>query len=94
MPDSQFDPYLGDHIRLLAIGPAFYGVFCGNNTPDPANFPHGVTYQRAADWTTGTLLDTDGTTEVAPSIDPFFFEYRSERLFPQAPTEPPIIGYR
>jgi hypothetical protein len=31
---------------------------------------------------------------VAPSIDPFFFEYRSERLFPQAPTEPPIIGYR
>jgi hypothetical protein len=94
VPDSQFDPYLGDHIRLLAIGTAFYGIFCGNNTPDQANFPHGVTYQRAADWATGTLLDTDGTTEVTPSIDPFFFEYRSERLFPPAPTEPPIIGYR
>ena len=32
--------------RLVAVGKNFYGIFCGNNTPDNANFPSGVTYQR------------------------------------------------
>ncbi len=32
---------LGDYAGLMAAGEAFYGVFCGNNTPDLANFPHG-----------------------------------------------------
>ena len=74
-PTRAFFPYLGDYVRLLALGRDFYGVFCGNNTPNHANFPHGVTYQRAADWTTHTLLSTDGVTPVAPSIDPFFFHW-------------------
>ena len=74
-PAREFLPYLGDYIRLLAVGPDFYGVFCGNNTPDVANFPSGVTYQRGANWTTRTLLNTDGVTPVAVSIDPFFFRW-------------------
>lgn len=74
-PARSFLPYLGDYVRLLTVGTDFYGVFCGNNTPAPANFPSGVTYQRNADWTTGTLLSTDGVTPVAVSIDPYFFHY-------------------
>src|SRR5262249_6375316 len=48
IPAASFLPYIGDYIRMLSIGTSFYGVFCGNNTPDLANFPNGVTYQRAA----------------------------------------------
>ena len=46
---GAFFPYIGDYIRMLAVGTNFYGVFCGNNTPDMANFPSGVTYQRGAE---------------------------------------------
>jgi hypothetical protein len=74
-PVRTFFPYLGDYIRLLAVGADFYGVFCANNTPDAANFPNGVTYQRAADWTARTLLGTDRVTRVPVSIDPFFFHW-------------------
>ncbi|MBD0674319.1 hypothetical protein [Streptomyces sp. CBMA156] len=66
-------PYLGDYIRMVTVGKDFYGIFAGNNTPDQANFPVGVTYQRNANFTTRQLLSTDGVTKVAPSIDPFFF---------------------
>jgi hypothetical protein len=66
-------PYLGDYEQLLAQGIDFYGVFCANNTPDTANFPHGVHYQRNANFTTNTLLDVSGINPVAISIDPFFF---------------------
>jgi hypothetical protein len=75
VPARSNFPYLGDYIRLLAVGNDFYGVFCGNNTPDLANFPSGVTYQRRADWTAHTLLGTNGSTPVAVSIDPFFFHW-------------------
>ena len=74
-PASLGPPYIGDYIRLLAVGADFYGVFCGNNTPNMANFPNGVTYQRAADWTNHRLLSTNGVTVVQPSIDPFFFHW-------------------
>ncbi len=74
-PTRTFWPYLGDYVRLLAVGSDFYGVFCGNNTPDPVNFPNGIVYQRNANWTTHTLLSTDNVTSVAVSIDPFFFHY-------------------
>jgi len=74
-PASLGSPYIGDYIRLLAVGADFYGVFCGNNTPNMANFPNGVTYQRAADWTNHRLLSTNGVTVVQPSIDPFFFHW-------------------
>jgi len=75
VPARTFLPYLGDYVRLLAVGGDFYGVFCGNNAPDPANFPSGVSYQRNVNWQTRTLLDVDGVTPVAPSVDPFFFRY-------------------
>jgi len=71
-PVQQFLPYLGDYDYLLAVGNEFRGVFCANNTPDLANFPQGVTYQRAADFSTKTLTDGSGNP-VAISIDPFYF---------------------
>jgi glycosyltransferase involved in cell wall biosynthesis len=71
-PVKVFDPYLGDYIFLMAVGKDFYGVFCANNTPDTANFPQGVVYQRNANFTTHTLLGTDNMTPVAVSIDPYF----------------------
>jgi len=71
-PAQQFLPYLGDYDYLLAVGNEFRGVFCANNTPDFANFPSGVTYQRAADFATKTLTDGSGNP-VAISIDPFYF---------------------
>ena len=74
-PAATFQPYIGDYVRLVAVGTDFYGVFCGNNTPNPANFPAGVTYRRNANWTTHTLLSTDNATPVAVSIDPFFLHY-------------------
>src|SRR5712691_9307082 len=86
-PASLGSPYIGDYIRLLAVGADFYGVFCGNNTPNMANFPNGVTYQRAADWTNHRLLSTNGVTVVQPSIDPFFFHW-SETILPRGPILP------
>ncbi|HEY7075278.1 MAG TPA: hypothetical protein VH418_07905 [Solirubrobacteraceae bacterium] len=74
-PPRQFFPYLGDYVRLVAVGHAFFGVFSGSNLPDMANFPSGVTYQRNANFTTHTLLRTDNVTQVAVSIDPFFFKF-------------------
>src|SRR5439155_25533978 len=71
-PVAQFLPYLGDYDYLLAVGNEFRGVFSANNTPDKANFPQGVTYQRAADFNTRTLTDGSGNP-VAVSIDPFYF---------------------
>ena len=64
-PLRTFFPYLGDYVRLLAIGSDFYGVFCGNNTPDRANFPDGVKYERNANWNTRVLLDTDNRPDQA-----------------------------
>ena len=48
-------------------------MFSGNNTPDLANFPEGVTYRRHADFVHHQLLDLDNVTRVPTSIDPFFF---------------------
>lgn len=76
-PARTFLPYIGDYIRMLAVGNDLCGVFSGNNTPDMANFPNGVSYQRNADFSTHTLHGTDGISVVAPSIDPFFFHWSS-----------------
>jgi hypothetical protein len=65
---------IGDYACLIAVGKDFYGAFSGNNTPDNANFPNGVVYQRNANFTTHTLLNLDGVTPVPVSIDPFFFK--------------------
>jgi len=71
-PAQQFLPYLGDYDYLLSVGNEFRGVFCANNSPDFANFPQGVTYQRAADFNRKTLNDGAGNP-VPISIDPFYF---------------------
>lgn len=66
---------IGDYANVVALGKDFYGIFSGNNTPDNANFPNGITYQRNANFGTHQLLDTDGVTPVGVSIDPFFFHW-------------------
>ena len=76
-PAPTFIPYIGDYVHLMAVGKDFYGIFSANNTPDNANFPNGVTYQRNADFTSNTLLAGDGTTAVDVSIDPFFFHVQT-----------------
>ena len=77
-PARVFGPYIGDYTGLTAVGKDFYGVFSANNTPDNANFPQGVTYQRNANFTTNTLLNAAGTTAVNVSIDPFFYRARNQ----------------
>jgi len=80
-PRAVFDPYLGDWARIVSAGRTFYGVFCANNTPDPANFPNGVKFQRNhATSAPFRLLSSDGSKTVAPSIDPFFFRVREQAL--------------
>jgi hypothetical protein len=74
-PTRTFLPYIGDYMHMVAVGNSLYGVFSTNNTPDPANFPQGVTYLRNHNFATKKLFAVNGTTEVAPSIDPFFFKY-------------------
>jgi hypothetical protein len=71
-PAPQFLPYIGDYAYVLAVGDEFRGIFSANNTPDLANFPQGVIYQRRADFATKTLKDLLGNP-VAVSIDPYYF---------------------
>jgi hypothetical protein len=73
-PVKTFDPYIGDYDHLVAQGADFYGIFSANNTPDMANFPNGVKYQRVANFTSHKLFKINGVTVVPPSIDPFFFK--------------------
>ena len=63
-PGATFWPYIGDYVCLLALNTHFYGVFCANNTPDNANFPSGVRYQRNADFATHVLLNVNNITQV------------------------------
>jgi hypothetical protein len=70
---------LGDYAGLIAVGRTFYGVFCGNNTPDLGNFPCGVRYQRNHDFATHQLFDVSGLNPVIPSYDPFFFSVERDR---------------
>ena len=74
-PAPTFQPYIGDYANLVSLGKDFYGIFSANNTPNNANFPNGVTYQRNANFGTQTLLANDNTTPVAVSIDPFFVRF-------------------
>jgi hypothetical protein len=74
-PTPLWQPYLGDYLDLVAIGKNFYGTFCANNTPDPANFPTVMpTWMRNIDAAAHHLLGTDNMTVVAASIDPFFMK--------------------
>jgi hypothetical protein len=78
---STFSGFLGDYLRIQAVGTAFYGTFPAGNRPLSGNFPRRVKYQRNADFTTGQLLDPTGTTPVGVSVDPFFFEISPQPLF-------------
>jgi len=74
-PFSAYDPYIGDYASLVAAGTDFFGIFSASNYPDAANFLPGVVFQRYVDWGTHKLYaDAAHTTEIAPSIDPYFFE--------------------
>jgi len=73
-PTRTFSPYIGDYLHMMAVGKDFFGIFSANNTPDLANFPQNVTYQRNHDFTAKKLFALDGVTVVNPSIDPFFFK--------------------
>ncbi len=87
LPDNSTgtcgQPTIGDYSGMMAVGSDFYGVFSGSNAPVTANFPHGVTFQRNANWTTGQLLSSSGSS-VSTSIDPYFFQI-SGVGGPQAP---------
>lgn len=65
---------IGDYMGLVARGKNFYGAFAANNTPDNANFPNGVVYQRNADFATHEILDL-ANNPIGDSIDPFFFKW-------------------
>jgi hypothetical protein len=74
-PTATFWPYIGDYASLVSAGRNFVGMFSTSNYPDKANFLKGVKYQREVDWSTHKLYTNAAhTTEVSPSIDPFFFE--------------------
>jgi hypothetical protein len=77
-PAPQFQPYLGDYANLMAVDRTFYGIFSANNSPNLANFPNGVVYQRNANFATRTLLALDGVTPVGTSIDCFFVKVSRE----------------
>jgi hypothetical protein len=66
--------WTGDYSYMQARDGDFYGIFAADNTPNHANFPHGVHYQRKANFTTHKLLDLAGATVIPSSIDPFFFK--------------------
>ena len=75
VPAPQWQPYIGDYANLVAVGKDFYGIFSANNTPNKANFPNDVTYQRNRNFASQTLFAVDGTTVVPASIDPFFVKF-------------------
>jgi hypothetical protein len=66
---------IGDYAGLVTVGRNFYGIFSANNTPDLANFPNGVKYQRNVNFLTKTLLDLSGNP-VPVSYDPFHYQIR------------------
>ena len=78
VPVKTFDPYIGDYANLVSYEDDFYGIFSANNTPDQANFPLGVRFQRNHDFATKQLLDLSGVNPVPISIDPFFLHFRHE----------------
>lgn len=76
-PAAIYSPYIGDYASLVSAGRNFIGMFSASNFPDKGNFISGVRYQREVDWTAHKLYtDATHTTEVASSVDPFFFEAR------------------
>ena len=74
-PAITYAVYIGDYASLTTAGSNFVGMFSASNYPDKANFMPGVAFQREVDWAAHKLFaDAGHLNEVAPSIDPFFFE--------------------
>ena len=73
--------YVGDYQSLVVVGNTFYAGFCASNSPDLADFPSGVVYQRNADFPGHRLLAVTGAP-VQHSIDPYFF--RQNAVYPGA----------
>jgi hypothetical protein len=71
---TVFNGFLGDYLDIESVGNNFYGVFPAGNRPVNSNFPHSVTYQRNADFTTNNLRNLANTGNVGVSVDPFFFK--------------------
>jgi hypothetical protein len=88
-PGNQFS--LGDFMRMVAIGPHFYGTFPATNVPGPNTFfPNGggtVKFLRniAADGV--TLVKADGVTPLSTTpgppwpVDPFFKVEQRDVIF-------------
>jgi hypothetical protein len=74
----------------MALDQTFYGIFSANNTPDPTNFPVGVSFQRNCDLVKHVLFDVDGVTPIDVSIDPFFFKVAPSGTGPLPPGPAPI----
>jgi hypothetical protein len=66
-------PYLGEYMRLLAVGNHFFGVFSASgNVATSAYFPQGINYER----TIPVAADANCAANPASpelSIDPYFF---------------------
>lgn len=74
-PSVTYYPYIGDYASLVSVDDRFHGMFSASNYPDKHNFLRGVKFQREVDWAAHKLYaDAAHTLEVAPSIDPFYFQ--------------------
>src|SRR5260370_15084 len=76
--EARTDIASGNHDRVFSAG----------NTPNNANFPKGVSYQRNANFSTGQLLAVDNVTPAAASIDPFFFQGTGQTAVAPVSCEP------
>ena len=66
--------FIGDYMRMVSVGPHFYGVFPAVNTPGNF-FPNGDGTTRFQRNNNGTsLLGADNHTAISSSTDPFFFK--------------------
>ena len=77
---ASISGFIGDYMRMISVGPHFYGVFPANNTPNPADFfpsggpDGGGTFRFQRNTSGNNLVGTDGHTVVSASLDPFFFK--------------------
>jgi len=93
-PVAQGQPYIGDYDNLIAVADVFHGIYTAGNTPDLANFPFGVRYQRNADFTSHQLLQVNLAPPPPPdvSMDPFYFKVARPKLTALTPSSGTAAG--
>ncbi len=76
LANTATNGFIGDYMRMVAVGPHFYGVFPAVNTPTSSKFfPNGGGTTRFQRNNNGTsLLGTDNSTVISSSTDPFFYK--------------------